>query len=366
MPSKAWISFRQTLTRFDTGKLNPWLAFRNALGVTLPLVAGTAFGAVSGGLAAATGALNVAFSDGQEPYPLRARRMLAASVLVGVAVFTGALCGSNNAIAVLVVTAWGFATGMLVALSTGAADLGAISLVIFMVFMAVRERLERAVGAGLLAFGGGLQQTLFALAFWPLRRHAAERSALGDLYTQLSRIAAEPIRATEAPPASAPITAAQTALGPLARDRSVEAERYRLLLSQAERLRLCLMLLGRLRIRIEREGGAGPIIDALNQFFETCSRILDRIGKALNTGQPAAIDMDAWREIESLSAKLREAYPAQQPVQQMLLDPRFQMDAISGRLRSAVEFSRATTPAGLTSFQRIEARRPWHLPLART
>src|SRR5258708_3836557 len=364
MASKAWTSFWQTVARFETSKLNPWLALRNTLGVALPLAAGSVFGAVSGGLAAATGALNVSFSDGQEPYRERARRMLAASVLVGVAVYAGALCGNNNSIAVVVVTAWAFAAGMLVALSTRAADLGAISLVTLIVFMAVPQPLDRAVVAGLLAFSGGLLQTLLAIAFWPLLRHAAERHALGDLYTELARIAAEPVQAREAPPASASITAAQTALGPLARDRSVAAERYRLLLSQAERLRLGLMLLGRLRIRIEREDADNAGIGAIDRFFETCSRILHAVGNALRTGQPAAVDIDTWQELALPAAKLREPDPARQPIRPMVLDARFQMDAISGQLRSAVELSRSTTPAGLAAFDRHKAPQPWLLRVA--
>ena len=38
MPSKAWTSFWQTVARFDTSNLNPWLAFRNTVGITIPLV----------------------------------------------------------------------------------------------------------------------------------------------------------------------------------------------------------------------------------------------------------------------------------------------------------------------------------------
>ena len=63
--------------------MTPRLAVRNTLGVALPLAAGAALGAVPAALAAGIGALNVAFSDSHEPYIQRARRMLAASVLVG-------------------------------------------------------------------------------------------------------------------------------------------------------------------------------------------------------------------------------------------------------------------------------------------
>ena len=48
---------------------------RNAVGVAIPLVAGAMLHNVAGGLVAATGALDAAFSDSSEPYLHRARRM---------------------------------------------------------------------------------------------------------------------------------------------------------------------------------------------------------------------------------------------------------------------------------------------------
>src|ERR1017187_9487846 len=61
-------TFWSTITRFDRAQLKPVMALRNALGVGLPLAAGIVLGNVSGGAMAATGALDVAFSDGADPY----------------------------------------------------------------------------------------------------------------------------------------------------------------------------------------------------------------------------------------------------------------------------------------------------------
>src|SRR5690242_19280740 len=161
----AWSAFWQTVLRYQRGKVDPWLALRNTLGVALPLAASVAFGTLSGGIVVATGALNVAFSDSQEPYIQRARRMLSASLLVGFAVFAGSLCGHHHAAAILVATAWAFDAGMLVALSTAAADLGTLSLVVLVVFAAYPMSPEKAAVSGLLAIGGGVLQTLLAVAF---------------------------------------------------------------------------------------------------------------------------------------------------------------------------------------------------------
>src|SRR5690349_14121234 len=81
----AWTAFWRSVVRFQAEKVAPWLALRNTLGVVLPLAAGVATGRVSSGLVVGTGALNVAFSDSDEPYVQRARRMLVSSALVGLA-----------------------------------------------------------------------------------------------------------------------------------------------------------------------------------------------------------------------------------------------------------------------------------------
>src|SRR5260370_16912729 len=94
----AWTAFWRSVVRFQVDKVAPWMALRNTLGVTLPLAVGVATGAVSSGLVAGTGALNVAFSDSDEPYAQRARRMLPARALVGPAAFPGSLTRSSPAI----------------------------------------------------------------------------------------------------------------------------------------------------------------------------------------------------------------------------------------------------------------------------
>src|SRR4029079_6243010 len=68
-------AFWDTLVRFETAKITPWLALRHAIGVALPLAVGAATGQAGGGLIMTLGALNVAFSDGSDPYVYRGRRM---------------------------------------------------------------------------------------------------------------------------------------------------------------------------------------------------------------------------------------------------------------------------------------------------
>src|ERR1700690_962038 len=81
-----WSVLWKTVTRVETGKIIPWIALRNTAGVAVPLVLGLLRGQVSAGLVMGLGALNVAFSDGKDPYQQRGRRMLLASLFCGIAV----------------------------------------------------------------------------------------------------------------------------------------------------------------------------------------------------------------------------------------------------------------------------------------
>ena len=132
MPSTFW----STVTRFDRTRLTPVMALRNALGVALPLAIGIVLGNASGGAMAATGALDVAFSDGADPYAHRGRRMLSAALFVALAVFAGRLCGHNHPLALLLEAACAFAAGLLVAAGPTPGDIGGITLVTLIVFSA--------------------------------------------------------------------------------------------------------------------------------------------------------------------------------------------------------------------------------------
>ena len=364
----AWSAFWQNVVRFQSSKVTPWVALRNSIGLALPLIAGVATGQIAGGLAMATGALNVSYSDSYDPYLQRARKMLAASVCVALAVFAGALSGHHNATAVVLAAVWAFAAGMMVALSQAAADVGTISLVTLLVYGAVPQTPERAIYGGLLAFAGGLVQTLLSVGFWPLRRYLHQRLALGDLYLELARSATKPVSATEPPPASAQSTQAQKTLAVLDNDHSVEGERYRLLLSQAERIRLSLMMLGRLRTRIDREKPGSRQVSAINASLEICARVLRSIGESLRAGSPAGVVPEELKEFQNIAEELRAAGEAAGEAAPGALafiqDARFQIDALAGQLRTAVDLMASSTPAGLEAYHRREARKPWTLRLS--
>jgi uncharacterized membrane protein YccC len=345
------LRFWQTILRFQVEKVDPWLAARNTLGVAIPLIAGVALHQIPAALAVSIGALNVSYSDSHAPYVQRARRLLAASLLCAGAVFIGASCAGKVLIAVAAIGAWAFAAGLLVALSTNAADVGLISLVTLIVFEARPLPLEQAAIAGALALGGGLIESALALAFWPIYRYVPEQRALSDLYLELSRAAEAPVQFFAAPPASAQSTQAQNALASLAGDHSLEGDRYRVLLSQAERARLSLFALRRLHVRIARANPQSSPRALLERYLVVAGRILRDIGSALMKGTPANLAAPL-HELDTLAEKMR-AEPA--------VDVRLQMDALTGQLRAAAELAAHAVPAGLNAFARQEVRKPWRL-----
>lgn len=352
-----------TLTRFDASQLAPWMGVRNALGVALALIAGVALNNPGGGLVAATGALDAAFSDGSDPYLLRGRRMMAATAFVALAVFAGRLCGANHTLAITLEAICAFAAGMLVATGEAAGNIGAITLVTLIVFSAQPAPFAKAVTSGLLIVAGGGLQTLLSIALWPVRRFYPEARALGTLYSELTRIAEGKSSATEAPPATEPILAARSALAGLSSIHNVESDRYLALFSQAERIRLALLTLSRLSTRLGREAGGAHDARLLARSMELAARMLTSIAGSLNAGVKGSTHEECLAELREASEQLRGS-PASADVAAMRADARWQLDALAGQLRIATELAAHATPAGLEEFQLHESQQPWKLRLA--
>jgi uncharacterized membrane protein YccC len=337
-------AFWQILTLFDSTKLSTHRAFRNALGVVLPLIAGFALHMPRGGLVVASGALNVSYSDGSDPYSVRVKRMLASSVICAVAVFVGAVSGKHIVLAVTLAAVWAFIAGMFVAVGGAAPDLGIISLVTLLIYAAQRLSPREAAISGVLALAGGLLQTALSAALWPVRRYDPERRALEKFYLELANRASASWNATSSPLASVQSEQAQEALLGLARDGDTESIRYRALLNQAERIRLTLLLLMRLRSRLEREIPDYPGIAILGRYLQAAAQILRNISNSLSaapSAEPQEKARQAAEALDQFSIQLREVAAATPPsfIAAVAKDAVFQMDALSGQLRAALDLS---------------------------
>src|SRR5258705_4336933 len=179
-------SLWRIVTRIDRSKSNPWQALRNTIGVVAPLIVGFDMGTPRGGLAVASGALNVSYSDGSDPYARRAKRMLTSTAWCSIAVLLGGLTAHSNTVPVIVATLWAFAAGMLVSLGTTAADVGVISTVVLLVYSAQALTPPQALQAAGLALAGGLLQIMLSIALWPVQRYEPERRSLAAVYCGLA------------------------------------------------------------------------------------------------------------------------------------------------------------------------------------
>jgi len=349
------------LTHFDHSKMVPSLALRNAAGVILPLAVGFALGMPRGGLAMASGALNVSYSDGHDPYPQRARRMLASTAWCAIAILLGAITGHRNVEAVFVATAWAFIAGMLVAIGTTAADVGVISLVLLVVYAAQPLTPRQAAEAGALALAGGLLQTALSIALWPVRRYDPERRALGNLFRELAATTGQPTQTAGAPPATSATTQAQDAISALGSNNSVESIRFRALLSQAERIRLSNMMLARLRLRMQRENPNHAAIEAIGRYLENASEILRATGEALFNNKQVGLEADRVILGVALTYQIRAQHGLGSRAaffEAVLQDAQFQMDALSGQLRAAIDLTNNATPEGAAAFEKKEKQQP--------
>jgi uncharacterized membrane protein YccC len=318
-------------------------------------------------VAIATGALNVSYSDGSDPYAQRARRMLAWSLLGAIAVFIGSVTGKYHWAAIVVAAAWAFVAGMLVSISSRAADLGLNTLVTLIVF-AARGALSpvNALIAALLVLAGGLLQTCLALLLWPIRGREPERQALAQLYLDLSRDIDPHFGKLSSLPLSTPSTQAQETLSALGRDHSIEGERYRLLFDQAERIRMSSFMLERLRQALRNEeqqntSDRHEAVQCVDQYLENASKLLQRVGKALSADEPIKGGPDLLRELDLLSQEAHCRKSDSDPLLSKELPSA--IEALAGQLRAVLDVTQRTTPEGFAEFEKHEAAQPWKLQL---
>jgi len=350
----------QIVTHVDRSKINVPQALRNTLGVVAPLVVGQLLGVPRGGLAMASGALNVSYSDGSDPYAKRAKRMLASTLWCSIAVLLGGLTAHGNVVSVAVATAWAFIAGMLVALGTTAADVAVISTVVLVIYAAQPLSTRQALEAAGLALCGGVLQILLSVALWPVQKYEPERRSLAALYAALAKVATHPSEATSAPLATKEIAAAHDAMSNLATNTSLPALRLRSLLSQAERIRLSLTTLARLRHRLARDNAFHPAIATLDQYRENAAHLLAVVEHSLSSGNEPGLQADRLVLGIALAHKLtpEDAGSEQNFATATLRDVKFQAEALDGQLRAAFELAKNATLKGQAAFDRMEAQQP--------
>jgi uncharacterized membrane protein YccC len=191
--------------RLDRSRLALEVAVPGAVGFALLLGVGLAAGRVQQGVTAAIGALIVGFANLGGGYRVRSITLLAATLTGAVAALLGGLTGRSDAAAVLLMGAWGFGGGLLVALGPRVGFVGMLSTWALLLAADLHVHGVAAVDTAALMATGGLVQTIVALVAWPLRPRGPEQHAVSAAYRAVAV-------AARAPPAEH-LAAAATALG---------------------------------------------------------------------------------------------------------------------------------------------------------
>jgi uncharacterized membrane protein YccC len=332
------------------------VAVRNTAAVVMPLAIGIASGHIGAGLGVAAGALNTMFSDQPGPYRLRAQRMVFAALGAGMSAFAGAMLGDHLIAFTLAALVWGIAGGMLVSLGLEAGRAGLTAMILLIVTGAEPQPLDQAIGIGLLIFSGGVLQTLFALAAWPLQRYRPERHALSHVFHQLASMARSRSDLNQAPPTTQAVQFAQELLHGAHRSRSIAVESFRVLAEVSERIRVELLAIGDLRVHLACEESK----QAVNHILSIASLLLEDIADALTQGATPLRASSLSTSLDALIDDLQvlRNTAANKSDSRLLRIAYARSQGLAGQLRSATRNANFAGSRGELRALAIEARLP--------
>ncbi len=332
------------------------VALRNTAAIVVPLALGIGTGHVEVGVAVGTGALNTMFTDQPGPYRLRMQRMLLTALAAGLSAFVGSLAGASTPLLMLAALIWGIGGGLLVALGTDAGRAGMTSMILLLVTASEPRTPLLAAGVAMLIFAGGLLQTLFAIAAWPLQRYRPERHALAGVCRELAastRVAADP---SQAPPVTQALLDVERLLHGAHRDRGDVMDIFRVLAELLERVRLELLALGDLRSALgDRECTA-----TVGRALEYAARALDALASALVRGATAQAAKAALEGFDAVQDALRDlhARSTERRAQRQLMIVRARIGRLGGQLRAALRNVNIAGSRGDLRRSAIEERLP--------
>ena len=337
-------------TLLQTGKRDvpAVVALRNTAAIVLPLAVGALTDHLAAGLGVSAGALNTMFVDQPGPYRLRLQRMLLAALASGFAAFAGSVLGQWPATLLPAVALWGFGAALLVAIDAHATRVGLTSLILLVIMGAEPHSAPQALPAALLIFVGGLLQTLFAIAAWPLQRYRPERLALAQAFRELADFArtdAADDVAVALPPSLNDVQALLFGAG-RARGRAVEA--FRVLAQLSERMRLELFALAHQQETCDQPEVRAALASARNHAADVLTAIAIALEQAA-TPQSAAT-LDAYAQAV---ARIESAPPS---ADVDIANAR--IAALGGQLRAAVRNGDTAGSRGEIRAQRAEFRLP--------
>ncbi len=334
------------------------VALRNTVAIVLPLALALLAGRPGIGLGIAAGALNTMFIDQPGPYRLRMQRMVLASLASGLSACVGSLLGEHTFLLALSALAFGVGGGLLVALGPNAGRTGLACMILLVINASMPRDVVGALGLGALITAGGLLQTVFAIAAWPLLRYRPEREAIADVCRQLAASVRTRAQAHQPPPVTQALLDVESLLHGTHRARGSVMETFRVLAELVERIRLEALALGDLRDAMPE----GEARNTLGRLLEYAARALETIGAALDRGASPHGAAAAMEGFDAALGSLR-ALRGDGPTMRSLTIAIARAEGLGGQLRAAArnaDFagSRGELRAGLAEQRLPAALRP--------
>jgi hypothetical protein len=284
--------------RLDRTQIRPLIGIEAACSIAIPLAIGLIVNHPTAGAWAAIGAFLTSFSLYQPGFRIRARVVAVAGVVVGLAVFLGAITGIMSAGIYPVVAAWTFMGGLLVAVGPNAALVGVVSSVGLMIASSLNASPSLAFEDGGLALCGGLGAAILAVVFHH-NEQRAEARALAASYRTLADYASGISTGEGTLPDGEPFdTLAATLAVPGPHRYLDRGDRDRALAVQSEELRISLAALSEARGRLIRghvsHPGGTDTVEDIDQAARTFSVLLEGIANSCaddrHTAAPGSAD----------------------------------------------------------------------------
>ena len=338
-----------------TGKRDvPWtVALRNTAAIVLPLAIGALTDHLAAGLGVAVGALNTVFADQPGPYRTRLEHMLLTAFVAGIAAFAGQTLGHWPGAMVVAVAVWGFAAAFMVAVSAHATRVGLTSMILLVVMGADPAPPLQALGVAGLIFAGGVLQTTFAIAAWPLQRYRPERLALAQALRGLAVGANEPIGQDHNVALPPSLNDLQTLLFGEGRAHGRAAEAFRVLAELAERIRMELFALADL----QAASGSAALRDPLQALRGSAADVLVNLANALEAAAPPHVK-PALERFETAAAALAQRCATGHVSGWITQMANARAAALGGQLRAAARNTDTAGSRGEIRAQQAELRLP--------
>jgi uncharacterized membrane protein YccC len=112
---------------------------------------------------------------------------------------------------------------------------------------------------------------------------------------------------------------------------------------------------------MERDFEAAAPAAAIGQALAIAARLLDSVAHSLGAAQPNAPPQERPDEVRRIAESLRRPAPASAELAAVLRDARWQLEALAGQLRAALELAAYDTPEGGRVLVHREAGQPWKL-----